>query len=1019
MNGLIGSLHAVGYVLVVLIGIGWSCSAKVCAETDDAFFESKIRPLLTERCLQCHSAEKGKTQGGLALDSKLGWEKGGDSGTAIVPGNVDESLLIQAVLYGDGLQMPPEEAGGKLSDAEIALLKQWIQHGAHDPRTSASKRGGMTEEQLRAWWSFQPLKPIAVPDVAETGFRNEIDHFISAKLESAGLQRAPEADRRTLIRRVTYDLTGLPPTAAEVEAFLADTSPQYYDILIERLLQSPRYGERWGRHWLDLVRYADTAGENTDHPIPDAWRYRNWVIEAFNSDLPYDQFVREQIAGDLLHANDTQEKYRQGIISTGYLAIARRFDHDIDKFTHLTIEDTIDTMGKTFLGLSVACARCHDHKYDPISTKDYYALYGILNSTRYSFPGCEAKQQPRDLVPLQSDAQWASINEPFQVQLLAIDAELKTLNETLANQASDFQSQSSNSMSQLAAGQIAEGANHTLAESAPSNADSLTKIDVKVGQIVQLTIDPSGDYGADSTLVEWEIQELGGASRKWNLVEDLLSDGVAANPHKDSYNNEATWLLLDGRKSLSLLPEKVVQLSGQPGLVAWRMGDNPAVFANTTDKPIAVWTSLPAKTLFVHPAQDGPVAIAWVSPFDGHVSIRGRIADAHPGGNNGVGWRMDFFAADHSTLLKQMIAANSQRPVLMAKRNDVVAQSPVREFAYAVTEGMVANAKQHLRGDPEKLGDEIPRRWLELFGGEAIPPSAGSGRLQLAKWMSDPSNPLVSRVLVNRIWQHHFGKGLVQTPNDFGTRGILPTHPELLDWLAAKFIENNFSIKSMHRVILKSATYRQSSIQPLTSIIETAENIDPNNNLLWRFDRRRLTAEEIRDSLLAASLQLDLKPAGAHPFPPSSTWGFSQHGPFAAVYETNKRSVYVMTLRNRRHPFFGLFDGADPNASTPERQVTTVPTQSLYFLNDPFFHTQSELIARRVMLQSETDRRLDVLFQIVFQRLPSDAERGTAANFLSSYMSTVVDQSEQDAAIFAWSALTRAVLSSNENLYLD
>jgi hypothetical protein len=223
----------------------------------------------------------------------------------------------------------------------------------------------------------------------------------------------------------------------------------------------------------------------------------------------------------------------------------------------------------------------------------------------------------------------------------------------------------------------------------------------------------------------------------------------------------------------------------------------------------------------------------------------------------------------------------------------------------------------------------------------------------------------------------------------------------------------------MHRVILKSATYRQSSIQPLTSIIETAENIDPNNNLLWRFDRRRLTAEEIRDSLLAASLQLDLKPAGAHPFPPSSTWGFSQHGPFAAVYETNKRSVYVMTLRNRRHPFFGLFDGADPNASTPQRQVTTVPTQSLYFLNDPFFHTQSELIARRVMLQSETDRRLDVLFQIVFQRLPSDVERGTAAKFLSSYMSTVVDQSEQDAAIFACSALTRAVLSSNENLYLD
>jgi hypothetical protein len=380
---------------------------------------------------------------------------------------------------------------------------------------------------------------------------------------------------------------------------------------------------------------------------------------------------------------------------------------------------------------------------------------------------------------------------------------------------------------------------------------------------------------------------------------------------------------------------------------------------------------------------------------------------------------MDLFATDHSSLLQQMIAVNAQRAILMTKRNELVAQSPVREFAYAVTEGTVANAKLHLRGDPEKLGDEVPRRWLDLFGGETVSDTSGSGRLQLANWLSDASNPLVSRVMVNRIWQHHFGKGLVPTPNDFGTRGIPPTHPELLDWLAGKFIESGFSVKSMHRLILNSATYKQASERALDPANDPASTIDPNNTLLWRFDRRRLSAEEIRDSLLVASQQLDREPAGAHPFPSTNTWGFTQHGPFSAVYETNKRSIYVVTLRNRRHPFFGLFDGADPNASTPQRQVTTVPTQSLYFLNDPFFHAHADLIARRLMIQSETDQRLDELFQIAFQRLPTDAERSTAATFVSSYMSTVTDDSAKDAAFVAWSALTRAVLASNEHLYLD
>ncbi len=301
----------------------------------------------------------------------------------------------------------------------------------------------------------------------------------------------------------------------------------------------------------------------------------------------------------------------------------------------------------------------------------------------------------------------------------------------------------------------------------------------------------------------------------------------------------------------------------------------------------------------------------------------------------------------------------------------------MREVAYGVAEGTIANARLHLRGDPEKLGEEVPRRWLELFGGQPVPSDAGSGRLQLAEWLSEPSNPLAARVMVNRIWQHHFGKGLVQTPNDFGTRGQRPTHPELLDWLAKQFLESGWSVKSMHRLMMLSAAYRRSNGDPSMEGHEKANAVDPNNNLFWRFDRRRMSAEELRDSLLVASQQIDLSPGGSHPIPPAANWSFSQHVPFAGVAETDKRSVYQMTLRNRRPPFMSLFDGADPNASTPQRQVTTVPTQSLYFMNDAFFHGQAEKIAQRILGQPDDDSRLNELFRIV---LATTADERRARN---------------------------------------
>lgn len=985
------------------------------AAADERFFETSIRPLLAERCLGCHSAATGKTQGGLALDTKSGWQKGGDSGPAIVPGDVDRSLLIRAVLYhDDGPQMPPADAGGKLRDAEIALLTQWVQQGAFDPRTEMARRGGLTESQIRNWWSFQPPKAIAVPEISGGG--NEIDRFILQKLAAAGLKPAPEADRRTLIRRVTYDLTGLPPTADEVDAFLADQSSTAWQNLVERLLQSPRYGEHWGRHWLDVVRYADTAGENTDHPIPDAWRYRNWVISAFNNDLPYDQFVRDQIAGDLIHAGGSAEEYAAGVTGTGFLAIARRFDHDSDKFMHLTFEDAIDTMGQAFLGLSVACARCHDHKFDPITAHDYYALYGILNSTRFAFPGCEAKQQPRDLIPLLPPDAWEKVVQPFDQQMSALDAELKLLQDRQMSAVAAFRDTAAAATELLAEGIVADGGNAALSDAA---GNPLSPITISSGQMLQLIIDPDNNYGADTTQIEWQIAEVAGQQRSWQLTDDVITDFLAANPHSDRYGNPATWLFLDARGGPSLLTDSVRDSSGTTGLLVWRTGDNPSVFVNATEQSLNLWTPLPPKSLFVHPAQDGPVAVAWISPFDGQVQIRGHVIDAHPGGPNGVRWRLERHTSNLSIAVQQLAGFSKQRQPLLTQREQLLARAPAREMAYGVTEGNPGNVRMHLRGDPEKQGDEIQRRWLEILGGHLVPEGAGSGRRQLAEWLTDPANPLVARVIVNRIWQKHFGKGLVSTPNDFGTRGHQPTHPELLDWLALRFQETDWSVKAMHRLILHSATWRQASLATAQTDSERSREIDPANQLYWRFDRRRLSAEELRDSLLLASGELDTTPGGPHPIPPSSTWSFSQHVPFSGVPETNKRSVYLLTLRNRRHPFLGLFDGADPNATTPVRQVTTVPTQSLYFMNDEFFHGRSVVLAQKLLENPDEVSRLTDLFRTLLQRSPTPSERQTIKRFLDEYQIAVQDlpAAEQTAAV--WAAAARLLMSSNEFLYPD
>jgi mono/diheme cytochrome c family protein len=966
---------------------------------DVRFFEARVRPVLAEKCYGCHGPRKQKAQ--LRLDSAEGLKKGGDSGRPLLaPGKPGESLLLLAVRHAEGVErMPPK---GRLKDSEIADLAEWVGRGA--PFPAAAQAAG---PEPREHWAFRTVVRPAAPAVKDSSWpKSDLDRFVLAKLEAAGLRPPPPADRRTLIRRATFDLTGLPPAPQEVDAFLKDDSPEAFAKVVDRLLASPAYGERWGRHWLDVARYADTAGDNSDHPLPHAWRYRNWVIDAFNRDLPYDEFIRQQIAGDLLAAGEAPDEYARRVVATGFLALARRFDHDSDKSMHLTYEDCIDTLGKSLLGLTLGCARCHDHKYDAVTARDYYALYGILASSRFSFAGCEAKQQPRDLVPLQPPAEWDRVVKPHRDRLAKLDAEVRENGAAALKHARALQAALAKYRAVLGSGEIPDGGEQKF--------DKLTgEVAVKAGELLMLSVTPLKNHGADTTLVEWDIAEVGGAGLRWSATGDLAGDLLAGNPHADTHGNKQVWWFLDARQPPTLLPESVRDVSGKPGLAAWRSGDTPSLLANSSKEPVSAWTKLPPRSLFVHPAPDGNVAIGWLSPITGKVRVTGRVKDAHPGGPDGVGWVLEHFATDVRADLLALAKHAEGRRALERKRAELVRAAPRQEVAFAVVEGKPADARVHLRGDPEKLGNTVPRRWLEVLGGQPITTKAGSGRLDLANWVASKDNPLTARVMANRIWLHHFGKGLVKTPNDFGTRGTPPTHPELLDWLAAEFVAKGWSVKHLHRTIMLSSTYRQASAPR-----EGAARIDANNDLYWRFDHRRLSAEELRDSLLVASGKLDRTPGGAHPFPPEASWGFTQHAPFGNFYETEKRSIYLVQVRNRRHPFLGLFDGADPNATTPQRQTTTVPTQALYFLNDPFFHAQAERLAGRALAKPEAGR-LDEIFRVALQRSASKQDRDFATAFLRRYADGLPDLPAADRAKAAWAALARVLLASNEFLFLE
>ncbi len=818
-------LEKAGFILAAGILVALPCGrAQAARPAEDGieFFEKKIRPVLAEKCYACHSVASEKPEGGLLLDSREGIQRGGTRGPAIDPDDPEGSWLLRAVRYThEEVKMPPIE---KLSDEEIGDIEAWIKMGAPDPRSSevpvAAHGPAFDLDEARKFWSFQAPKDSALPRVKNKRWaRTPVDHFILARLESKGLTPAPRADKRAWLRRATFDLTGLPPTRPEVEAFLADKSKLAEARVVDRLLASRHYGERWGRHWLDLARYADTAGDSSDYPVPEAYLYRNYVIDSFNADKPYDQFVREQLAGDLMNGAATDDERWQRVVATSYLALARRFSVAPERYMHLTIEDTLDNLGKTFLGLSVGCARCHDHKYDPIAASDYYALYGFFASTRFPFAGSEYDQERSDLVYRKSAAELDPILKPYNDEIKTVAAAIK-----------------------------------------------------KAKKDKELLIQAGGN--------------------------------AAAN---------------------------------------------------------------------IDPASPGPRTV-------------------------------EEFQAEIDRLKK--------------RKRELLAERPTVETAFAVADLKPVNARLQRRGDPKNLGDEIPRGFPQILGGQRVAgEAASSGRLELAHWLTDPKNPLTARVMVNRIWQHHFGRGIVATPSDFGKRGAPPSHPDLLDFLALRFIESGWSVKAMHRTIMLSEIYRQSSRGE-----EKFAQTDPANELLWKFGRRRLDAEELRDSMLFISGELDPALGGPHPFPHESAWGYTQHLPFTADYETKKRSVYMMVQRFQRHPYLSLFDGADPNATTPTRTLMTTPLQALFMMNSAFAHEQSGRLAHGLMEAApDAPGRVNEAYRRILARPPSLEESERSLAYLQAYEKQLQARAvgHQIIAHEALASLARALFRSSGFVYVD
>ncbi|MDX1963789.1 MAG: PSD1 and planctomycete cytochrome C domain-containing protein [Pirellulales bacterium] len=907
-------------------------------------FESKIRPLLHTHCSACHGSKKQEY--GLRLDKKQGFMAGGDDGPIFDPAQPANSKILAVIRHEGEIKMPPE---AKLPDTDLQLLRSWIEQGAPWPEEPEAQAKSTPAELGKNHWAFQKVTMPAVPrhnpeELAAGGIpadwvKSPIDEFILAKLRDKNLTPAPPADPRSLIRRVYYDLTGLPPTATEVDEFCKNPTPQAYAEVVERLLASPHYGERWARYWLDLSRYADTKGYvfTEDRAYPFAYVYRDWVVNALNNDLPYDQFLIKQLAADLLPLQSDQP--RPDLAALGFLTLGRRFLNN--KFD--IIDDRIDVLMRTTQGLTVSCARCHDHKFDPIPTADYYSLFGI-------FDACV-----EELVPISPPS------PAYQDRLAAVEKKL-----------TDYRAEQETALRQSWRDHLAE---YLLVAKLGNSNDQHPQLSQELGKL----------QFSKPIIERWKkLLEQAGKDHSpiWSpyleLVQLTEADFAAqAGPIWEKYRPTA-------EKPAKINPRVAQLFTEAPSANLRQFTIAFARLLTAAEREFNERTAAAqAANLPVPTALDDPAA----------EELRQIIA----GENSPFHIRPEQLDRAFSKPVKDELKKLRDEVGQLAKSPEAPAQALILRDAPQIAE----TTPILLRGNPDRAGPHVPRRFVSIITGPERPSyKNGSGRLELAREIASADNPLTARVIVNRVWQHHFGTGLVPTASDFGVRTVSPPQRELLDFLAADFIQHGWSLKHLHRQIVLSSVYQQSSADR-----PAARSIDPENDYYWRANRRRLDLEALRDSLLAASGKLDLTLGG------KAVEMVEQH--------SNRRSIYGHIERQNLPGFFRTFDFASPDTHTPQRFNTTVPQQALFFLNSPFVVEMAEGVLERqsVAKADNPAAKIQALYQCVLGRSATPEEESLALKFVEK--PTPADGVATSPAEHAWRQLAQALLMTNEFVFVD
>jgi len=904
------------------------------------FFESKIRPILVANCYECHSvqaANRGKLKGGLLLDTKDGIRTGGDTGPAVVPGHVSESLLLKALRQED-LEMPPK---GKLSDEVIADFVRWIEMGAVDPRERSTKPLKITTIDSSDHWAFQAPKKPKLPTVIDSRWgRSELDRFILHQLETRQLSPVPLASPEVLVRRIYFNLFGLPPTPQQVDEFLKSSAEDHDSAiakLVDSLLDSPHYGERWGRHWLDVARYAeDQAHTFGVKKRENAHQYRDWVIRMFNEDLPFDEFIKLQLAGDLMEGQ-SDDRFRQ-FSGLGFLGLGAQYYKNSDKAQAEAdeLDDTIDTLTRGFMGLTVSCARCHDHKFDPIPTQDYYALAGIFNGRQYTD------------IPLVAEDTVKAYNSEQQI----IKELVETHNSSLKVMGKELGRQNLNQVSRY----LQEGWRMTVLKS-----QGIQIPDEEFAKKVGLHPHYARRFrdllekSRESDLLK-RLPELEG----WHQVEVNFQEKATLETLKVP---EEIVALAD---HLQLLVERAEKVFSQ---IEIEQADQLAKARNAEDRLNQVMGKM----------EKDPQRLLKNIWFDGHAP---------------------FFASEDD-VYKNFLNQEQQEEsdVKKAEFEELRKNATPKYPAAPAIQGGGKAMQVYIRGNPANKGEWVARGTLQLLDDQPRPsdPEAAQNhsysRLDLAQAIASPRNPLTARVIVNRIWQWHFGKGLVASSSNFGLLGDRPTHPELLDWLTVNFMENGWSIKWLHREILNSTTYQLSSERHYKN-----EELDADNLFRWRFDRRRLDVEALRDALLAISGKLD--PAMGGPT-------------FELKSKNTRRTVYASISRHQLDGMLRIFDFPDANVSAASRTETTVPQQQLFVLNSDFIIEQAKAFAKRVTGEPhDLSGQVNSAYHLAFGRPPSEDELELAEAYLGK-------ENEKDDKLSRWEQYCQALLASNELMYLD